>query len=413
MNSPAPTRSQRGALNRWMVPGVASALILFLAIMTRHRLKPPVEPPVDPSAAARVPVDSEPTRVFQARAAAGSVLDEIFALASKADGEVSAVEWMNALMRLQESGVGGLAGIARFMAGIETVPLPPTLAAAAGYPTLRLVLLDVLGRCAASGDAVARDTLKAQLYQVSDPMEVALTARWLDTLSPGEYRPEILHATRQALAGALGSHSQPQEVAPLFVLVRAFGDSSIGAELLAAGQAWPDYSAWTLSGLTGGSGVDWLRAAALKHDTVSEGELSRAAVGQLAELTLENDRAQAAFRDALDAQVISPLSWARLAQALSGDRLEPAELAGLTPQPGAGTGLQTGLYAGSAGGQALRTRDGLLGVPPQRISAQIRFLEALRPAVSDPDARERLDWARDRLSAALRMLLPGPAAPQP
>src|SRR5262245_66421064 len=106
------------------------------------------------------------------------------------------------------------------------------------------------------------DTLRI----TADPGEVAMLARHLEELAPGQYRDEALNATRETLAQVAEGKSKT-DVGPLFQVLQTYGDSSVVADLQKAMPNWQHYALMTLAGLPDGQGIPALLQQAQQPGT--------------------------------------------------------------------------------------------------------------------------------------------------
>src|SRR5437867_5727118 len=91
-----------------------------------------------------------------------------------------------------------------------------------GYDSLRAALFDSLRQI---GGAEAEAVLLNVLRTTADPAEVALLARNLEGLAPGQYRSDVLNATRETLEQIISCQLNVGDVGPLFQVLQSYGDA--------------------------------------------------------------------------------------------------------------------------------------------------------------------------------------------
>ena len=194
------------------------------------------------------------------------------------------------------------------------------------------------------------------LGTTADPTEVALLARHLEELAPGQYRGEALNAARETLAevaqGQLGQPAQPvqpgqpaqpkPDVGPLFQIFQNYGDSTVLGDVQKNLAAWEHYGLMTLAGLPDGQGIPALIEQLQQSGTTTSGSKNIFALQMLAQVAPQYPEASAALLEQAKAGQIPDRAWNRIAEALSGDQYQfvkdpSLDLATLMRTPGTKT----------------------------------------------------------------------------
>ena len=286
-----------------------------------------------------------------------------------------AVEVKTALTELAKLGTAALPGIRDLLARNFDLQFASGEAVqAAGHPTLRLGLLDVLGRVGGSeAIALAAETLKTTPY----PVEITKLMSILESAAPGEYRQAAIEAARDALVLANEGELAGQRVAPLFEVYQTYGDQSVIPELQAALQGkWRQNAALALAELPEGIGVPALIQFAQDPATASYGK-GDVGLRPLAQISIRYpDAFEALLQQARDNK-IAETAWPTIVSALSGnDYISNGQVLQGTRSP---------------------TTD-LNALTTQRLA----LLDRLAPVVSSPAASQLLAQQRSILAGRLR-----------
>ena len=227
-----------------------------------------------------------------------------------------------ALKELIALGPAAVPAIRKFLLGFENVAFENLVGGnLLEYPTLRLALLDVLGKI---GGSDAERVLHGQLEATAEPVEIAALARTLERLAPGQYREPILHATQELLAQIsnelLSSEGELINVdtAPLFTVLQKYGDETVVAELEKVPPWLQQYATVTLANLAGGEGIQYL-ARMSSNPTTLQSEGGRLALQMLTQVAVDNLEAQEALFDTVSTDQIPASMWPRLAEVLAGN----------------------------------------------------------------------------------------------
>src|SRR5205823_7587961 len=233
-------------------------------------------------------------------------------------GSISAEQaatWKQNLRQLIGAGTQAVPAIKEFLGrnqDIDLYALPG--GKQLGSYTTRQALFGALTQIGGpEAEALLRDTL----HTTADPGELAILAKSLETLAPGQNRDEILSAARETLQmAANGQLTGQRDLGPLFDLFQKLGDGQSADDLLAAAKNWGYYATQTLARLPDGAGIDDL----IKLATDPTLGLTRAvfAYQALADTAWDQPRAaNALVQQAREGRI--PLSaWSAIAEALGG-----------------------------------------------------------------------------------------------
>src|SRR5436190_339920 len=168
-----------------------------------------------------------------------------------------AVTWNQNLRQLIGAGSQAIPAIREFLGrnqdiDLSTLPGGKQL----GYDTTRQALFGALTQI---GGPEAQALLLDTLRTTADPGELALLAKSLETLAPGQNRDQVLSAARETLQMALnGQLAGQRDLGPLFDLFQRLGDGQSADDLLAAAKNWGYYATQSLAHLPDGGGIDGL-----------------------------------------------------------------------------------------------------------------------------------------------------------
>ena len=217
-------------------------------------------------------------------------------------------EWKQNLQQLIAQGPPAVAAIREFLQ--KNVDLDFGPGNILGYASARAAMFHALVQIGgAEGLAGTLQTLQT----TADPREIAVLAQNLEKLAPGLHRQEAIEASRDALAMAALGKLEGADVAPLFEVLRSYGDTSVVTDLMQAAGQWNYYSAIALAQLPDGAGIPTLIEMA---QGTSGGRLN--ALEMLTQLSAQYPEARAALLE--QAGKISPNFWPYLTPLLAGDQ---------------------------------------------------------------------------------------------
>lgn len=222
------------------------------------------------------------------------------------------VWWRGQFDALKNSGADGVSAIREFLARNEDISFAGlTGKDSVGYSSLRMAMLDAL---ASIGGQTGIEGLLDVLHTTALPAEIAQLAQHLDTLSPSQYRQELLDSSRAVLAHAQTGELKDHDVGSLFQVLAKYGGAEAVASFQTAGDRWKSYAAIALGNLPDGAGVPALIELARN----SSGTTSTAAWPMVAERAAVSDEARNALLDAARAGTVPEPAWPDLARALGG-----------------------------------------------------------------------------------------------
>ena len=187
---------------------------------------------------------------------------------------------------------------------------------AIGYRSVRAGLIDVLQQI--GGHEALALTLKT-LQATADPDEVAVLARSLEQQAPGQYRADVLQATRNILAMAARGELGQRDVAPLFHLVQLYGEANVVANLAKEFPQWTYYSTIALANLPDGQGIPVLANLAQQPGWAATAQHSLA-LRLLAQAAGEYPEAAPTLIALARSRQIPASAWDQIASGLAGDQ---------------------------------------------------------------------------------------------
>jgi len=294
------------------------------------------------------------------------------------------VEWKLNLQQLVAQGPGAVAAIREFLQ--KNVDLDFGPGNGLGYASARAAMFDALVQIGgAEGIAGTLQTLQ----NTADPREIAVLAQNLEKLAPGEHRQEAIAAAREALAMAASGKLEGADVAPLFEVLHAYGDTSVLTDLMQAAKQWNYYSAIALAQLPDGAGIPSLIEMAQGK---SGGSLN--ALEMLTQLSAQYPEARAALLE--QAGKISPNVWPYLTPLLAGDLYHYQDSA--LDNPLLGEGKRSNSAHVVMGNQNFYTAPAAEILAPDEINRRLALIDELQTVTSDPAALKALQQARDLLA---------------
>ena len=215
------------------------------------------------------------------------------------------------------------------------------------------------------------------LQNTADPREIALLAQNLEKLAPGEHRQEAIEAARDALAMAAGGKLEGADVAPLFEVLRSYGDTSVLTDLMQAAKQWNYYSAIALAQLPDGAGIPTLIEMA---QATSSGRLN--ALEMLTQLSAQYSEARAALVEQAHANKIPPNMWPYLTPLLAGDlyHYQDSALGSATP------GRRSNTAYVVLGNQHFYTAPAAEILTQDEINQRLAVIDELQSATTEPAA---------------------------
>ena len=213
-------------------------------------------------------------------------------------------------------GKSAVPDVLEFLETGEDLPLAGNAGGTFDFLSLRLALIDALGRI---GGAEVEQFLFGQLQKTDSPAELEALARALETLQPALYRDAILDAslTRLLNMSSEPDSNRPVETAPLFRVLQEYGDQDVAQALHRLPYWFRGYAAVALANLQDGQGIDLLaslarRGAQRRDDNRALMLLAQAAPGE--------PMAEQAFVALMQDGVVPLDYWPLIADVLIGDR---------------------------------------------------------------------------------------------
>src|SRR2546421_5511118 len=206
-------------------------------------------------------------------------------------------EWNLNFQHLVAQGPRSVGAILEFLQKNADLDLGPET----GFASVRAAMFEALVQI--GGAEGVAGTLQV-LLRTADPREIAVLAQNLEKLAPGEHRQEAIEAARDALAMAANGQLEGADVAPLFEVLRSYGDTSVVSDLMQAAKQWNYYSAIALAQLPDGAGIPTLIEMA---PAPSSGRVN--ALEMLTQMSAQYPEARAALVEQARANKISPNMW--------------------------------------------------------------------------------------------------------
>jgi len=265
----------------------------------------------------------------------------------------------------------------------------------AGYTSLRQGLFDALREIGGpEALAVTRETLQT----TADPKEIALLARNLETMEPGQHREEALAAARETLAQAATGQLHGLDVGPLFALLQTYGDVGVVADLEKALPQWSYYATMALEGLPDGQGVPEL------NRQVTDSALAGSAKNNfkfqvLAQLAPQYPEAAAALVEQAWLNHVAAYGWRNIIAGLTGDQYQFANpVLNINPPDPGTSGLKT--YHIENGNQNFYSTPVVVSASAEQIAQRLALIDQLLAATSNSTVIQALQNARATLSAS-------------
>ena len=229
------------------------------------------------------------------------------------------------LRELEQQGDLALPAIQEFLDSEEaeyaTDATEPDSEIMADYRSMQLMLLDALVQI---GSEVALDIMAQRLQSTSDPEQIALLAKGMETHAPGIYQDEILTAARNSLAQVSESTSESKDaigknIVALATVFSTYGDDSVVVDLENIYPQWKTLSMMALAEIPEEKGIASLTR--IVEDPVTTPSDRNFAWRMLAQASRESPEASKMIVDAAYTNQITSYDFIRIASALGGREL--------------------------------------------------------------------------------------------
>ena len=302
-----------------------------------------------------------------------------------------AQQWKQGLQVLTQQGAAAVPAIREFLDQNQEVSFSAVSGGELlGQSSMRVALIDALQQI---GGPEAMAVMLQTLQTTALPSEIALLARNLEQLAPGQYRQETLNAVNEVLAMADKGQLAGWDVGTLFQVLQNYGDASTASALAQLQSKWNYYATLALAGLPGGEGVPSLIRQA--QDATAGGK-SSLTLQILAQVASEYPDAGAALVEQARLNQIPDSAWRKIATGLAGDQYQigtPSELSALSPSM---PGLKT--YHIESGNQNFYSLPLNANLSSDQIGQRLALIDQLLAAASSsPAAMEALQNARASL----------------
>ena len=303
-----------------------------------------------------------------------------------------AQQWKQGLQLLTQQGAAAVPAIREFLEQNQELSFSAVSGGELlGESSLRVALIDALQQI---GGPEATAVMLQTLQTTALPSEIALLARNLEQLAPGQYRQETLNAVNEVLAMADKGQLAGWDVGALFQVLQNYGDASTASALAQLQSKWNYYATLALAGLPGGEGVPSL-IRQMQDAAAGAGGKSSLTLQILAQIATEYPDAGAALIEQARRNQIPDGAWRKIATGLAGDQYQigtPSELSALSPSL---PGLKT--YHIESGNQNFYSLPLGANLSGDQISQRLTLIDQLLAAASSPAAVEALQNARASL----------------
>jgi hypothetical protein len=303
-----------------------------------------------------------------------------------------AQQWKQGLQLLTQQGAAAVPAIREFLEQNQELSFSAVSGGELlGESSLRVALIDALQQI---GGPEATAVMLQTLQTTALPSEIALLARNLEQLAPGQYRQETLNAVNEVLAMADKGQLAGWDVGALFQVLQNYGDASTASALAQLQSKWNYYATLALAGLPGGEGVPSL-IRQVQDAAAGAGGKSSLTLQILAQIATEYPDAGAALIEQARRNQIPDGAWRKIATGLAGDQYQigtPSELSALSPSL---PGLKT--YHIESGNQNFYSLPLGANLSGDQISQRLTLIDQLLAAASSPAAVEALQNARASL----------------
>jgi hypothetical protein len=308
----------------------------------------------------------------------------------------SAAAWKELMHQTVALGSEAVPAIREFLGKNEDYDLGSGSRQLLGYDSARAAMFDALMQI---GGAEAEEALTGTLAAALDPREIAMLARNLETMSPGQHADAAVEAARQALAAAGRGEMADRDVAPAFEVLNRFGGGAVAADMEQAAAKWNYYSAIALAQLPDGAGVPSLIRLAEGADNLSKLG-SDPAIRMLAGLAGQNDEARTAFLDLVKKDRVSESTWTGLAPILAGDSVQFTDpvLGESVPQDAGSDVRRTHLTYGN---QNFYSAAPTGNAAAEQLGRQLTWLDQLAAAATSPVSQTAVRNARSLIERRL------------
>ena len=301
-----------------------------------------------------------------------------------------AEELKRSFKQLTEQGNAAVPAIREYLERLQDIDLDAIGAGKrVGCASVRIGLLDVLGQI---GGPEALAALHQTLQTTADPSEIAVLARNLDALAPGQYRAEALDAAREALAQAATGQLGTRDVGPLFSLLQTYGDGTVVPDLEKALPQWGFYATLALAGLPDGAGIPALIHGVQDLELGGSGR-DNFRLQILAQFAAQYPEAGTALIDQARLNQIPDWAWRRIATGLTGDQYQLTNpLQNVEPSAMSKPGLKT--YHIEKGNQNFFSTPFSEDPSCEQLGQRLDLIDRLLAATSSSAATEALRSAR-------------------
>jgi hypothetical protein len=313
--------------------------------------------------------------------------------------------WKTGLRDLAAMGTVGIPAILQFMGDGTDVLFSRELRADLGQWSARTGMIQALRQIGGPEAIAAMSQIldKPQTYQ-----ELALLAQSLEEANPGQHRDQAIAVARAQLATAIAApaSSGSPDIAPLFEVLGAYGNTDSAQDLEAAAGHWKYYAMSALAQLPEGAGVPSLIRLAEPN---SPGGNRLQALQVLTELAPSNEAA----RDFLIAQAgsggIPADYWSYLKQPLAGNQYFVAD-AVLTQYPPVSNWADLQTIHINSGNQTLYSIPSSASQTPEGIQRQLALIDQLSGFAQGAAAQTSLKQSRQVLELRMQRAIAGQPA---
>jgi len=301
------------------------------------------------------------------------------------------VQWKQSLRQLVQEGGAAVPAMREFLARNVDLDFGLEGSQLLGYSSVRTAMLDALQQI---GGPEALSLKLETLQTTSDPREIALLARSLESQAPEQYRQEAINAAREALAMAAEGKLDGLDVGPLFEVLQKFGGPAAVSDLEQATGQWKYYASLSLAQLTDVAGIPALIQMARDPAAAGKGTLG-VALEMWARVAPQYPEARSALIEQARQNKIPPNLWPYVASSLTGDQYQYLEsvFGSTAATPTAGDWKTIHINFGNQ--NLYSTGGGSLS--PDQINQQLSLIDELLLANNDSTAADPLRQSRDLL----------------
>ena len=304
--------------------------------------------------------------------------------------------WKSTLQMLTNQGPAAISAIREFLQGKQDVNFDSIGGSSVmGQPSMRLAVLDSLLQIGgAEANALAAETMRS----TSDPREIAIIARNLEHLAPGEFTQAALDAARAALAQARDGRISNVDVGGLFDVLARYGGADAIQDFQDAKGKWTYYSTIALGGLPDGKGIPAL-VSMIQDTSGNSASLRSAALPSLAQWADSSTDARNALLEQAHTGQIGGATWIRISAVLGGEQVyigSDGENGILPPSE-----LKKSKTHLAFGPQDFYTISVLDRLSAEQINQRIQLIDQLLVGNSNPTATTALQTAKSSLQSRL------------